>query len=315
MQIITEFVVNNYIWLIMVIVLAILAIIGYYAEKNNLLKKEKTVNENVEVNNTVLNDTSNMSNDFVDEDLKYATDPAIINSPLNNIEIKNNSVPEIPSYQELNNNLDNNEEILENNVKELEPNIEEKPEIKKEPILENDKINNFENNYDDIFVDNTLIEQPIKNDDVFVEEVENNNQLEENNPIEETVNQEIDNNQLNSVQNEIDNQVVDDVFVNESNDEPLKEDENLTEETLKQDENLTEKVLKQDELENTITDEEILSQTKDLDTIKEELNQIVFETHLNEKYLKNVDDVDYAYLNLPGVENLTSTNNEKPVNK
>ena len=354
METIVNFISDYYLWFIIGGIVLILALIGYYAEKNNLLKSDKkdsnienetfdtkdnSVNQNNEahkfeekakdesldnVENTLKD--AGLATDFIEDDLAEASlnpmKTANENSPASNKSL----VTKGENIIEIDNNLEktNSNQGIEN--PELIAEMKAEPSMENVPEKEMDKIAN----------DTSYEEIPIDSKDTFDTSYENKpidnkniNEVYENTGVNNETIAKTNYENLSDNKESLDVHFEQPVFDNvaSNNIEPIT-NQNLNNEQLtptdegvvnnQNIENKEETEIANKMLQPEITDEEILSQTKDLDAIKEELNKIVFETNLDEKYLKklNNDKDDFADIDikLPDIDTLRLERNKKNIN-
>ena len=336
MDSLVEFIADNYIWIIGVCIVIILSLIGYFAEKNNLLKLNKneekvTSTQEMTLNNNDFVENESLDTNFENENANIISDetPTFENEEITGVqpieesfssEVESEVVPfdETPVFE--NEETTSDQPIEEPFASEAESEVvpfNETPTFENEeitgvqpieepfssevesevvpfnetPTFENEETINDNLNDDQIFISDN--EESINDFDKTIQEIDNKDNTEYDQLTDE---------EISSNDNEISSNSIDDnqIFIS---DEKSSIDES------KQEVNNEEK-----SEQPKLTDEEILSQTKDLDEIKEELNKIVFETNLDEKYLKDIvyDDKELSDIDikLPDIELLQSKNDK-----
>ena len=304
MDSLVEFIADNYIWIIGVCIVIILSLIGYFAEKNNLLKLNKneekvTSTQDMTLNNNDFVENESLDTNFENENANIISDetPTFENEEITGVqpieesfssEVESEVVPfnETPVFE--NEETTSDQPIEEPFASEVEPEV---VPFNETPTFENEETINDNLNDDQIFISDN--EESINDFDKTIQEIDNKDNTEYDQLTDE---------EISSNDNEISSNSIDDnqIFIS---DEKSSIDES------KQEVNNEEK-----SEQPKLTDEEILSQTKDLDEIKEELNKIVFETNLDEKYLKDIvyDDKELSDIDikLPDIELLQSKNDK-----
>ena len=304
MDSLVEFIADNYIWIIGVCIVIILSLIGYFAEKNNLLKLNKneekvTSTQDMTLNNNDFVENESLDTNFENENANIISDetPTFENEEITGVqpieesfssEVESEVVPfdETPVFE--NEETTSDQPIEEPFASEAESEV---VPFNETPTFENEETINDNLNDDQIFISDN--EESINDFDKTIQEIDNKDNTEYDQLTDE---------EISSNDNEISSNSIDDnqIFIS---DEKSSIDES------KQEVNNEEK-----SEQPKLTDEEILSQTKDLDEIKEELNKIVFETNLDEKYLKDIvyDDKELSDIDikLPDIELLQSKNDK-----
>ncbi|MEG0026217.1 MAG: hypothetical protein RR847_02965 [Bacilli bacterium] len=292
MEIIINFVVEHYGWFITGGGIAILALIGYFAEKNNLLKNEnpklvkkdsanlktteelpiKDNNQNakfVEKNDDLVGKVETAEESMVSEFIEESNTNEIDNNKNDNLIPKTDEI--IKTKNADNDELNNNHGLLQEENRMVTNNNYEKEKTEKST---NDMIN-IDNN-----LSVTETEKIIKSKNMDSDELSNNNHIL---PQKEKMIDAKDNNESNVMKQQLQNDI-----------SPTTDENKIIE----------------------YVSPETLEQTRNLDDIKNELNKIIFETNIDEKHLKNIDDKDGFNdidIKLPDIESLRLERNKKNI--
>ena len=279
MELLMDFVSNNFVWLIGAAVVAILAILGYYAEKNHYLEdsnkdlEEDNVPKNnkedvTSINNEPVTTEDEMSNDFVDENDK---DLVAANAE----EVVSTDNEPVTTEDEMSN------DFVDKNDKDLI--------AASQKDLENDpKNSNYEPSLvaEEEFPFDESVSSELETEDASLPMADSNN--------EELVANENDLNSMDTPVGQSDNsnlaELEDESYKDLENIEDFNSSNEIKEnEEPVQAEDIQFELEEDNELDTDLEENEI-GKTRDLKEIKEELNKIVFKTSVDQKYRDDVEE-------------------------
>ncbi len=181
---------NNYIWIaIVVCIIIIMTIIGYLADKYNLIKKKKKKTKEEQIHEKIKNFDDVLNNASFPDEVQIEQDKKDISSIKENLNINNNDVEK--SKQNIDNNLEaeTNDVEKQNNNAIFNENTESLDNKLNTNIHENNEetIDNLSTFTEDIpnKIDNSITDMYELADDDDLDNNQNNNELIDNNKDEE----------------------------------------------------------------------------------------------------------------------------------